>query len=245
MGSFYLPSQDPKKTEGRNVSSFVQKIIAFFLGCVTGTLSLLTNTEFLAYLEKNDKTIPDVLISWFVRTPPIAIESEVSAEERMLKIKQLLEQQDWQEADAETLNLLHWLVRTQTDEPFSIIALRGLPCRDLKTIDGLWTYYSKGRFGYSIQESIFEEVGKDIFRFGDQVGWRRSTEWIFSNDYDLRAQKGHLPSPIAVARLQRTVARLQRTKPPGAENLPVLRQPPNREPLAANVPIPKSCDNPR
>ncbi len=231
-----------------------------------GALSLLANTEFSVYLDENDKTVQDVLVSWFIRTPPISIESEVGAEERMLKIKRLLEQHDWQEADAETLNLLHWLVRTDEpfsiDEPFSSTALAELPCRDLKTIDGLWTYYSKGRFGYSIQESIFEEVGKDLFRFGEQVGWRNSIEWTFSNDYDLRAREGHLPSPVILTeppRLQRTQPQglsrtqpqglqrtepqgLSRTQPQGAENLLEPPQSLNRKPLAAIVPIPKSCE---
>ncbi|MEY4519135.1 MAG: hypothetical protein RLZZ499_1734, partial [Cyanobacteriota bacterium] len=39
--------------------------------------------------------------------------------------------------------------------------------------DDLWTKYSDGRFGFSVQRSIWQssEVNGDIFKFMSRVGW--------------------------------------------------------------------------
>jgi len=225
----------------------MEKVITFLGGCIFGVSSLLVNSEFSKYLEENNKTIPDVLLSWFIRTPPVAIESETGAEERMLRLKQLLEKRDWKQADIETSNLLHWIIRTPVENNFIDTDLKKLPCRDIKTVDGLWTYYSNGRFGYSAQDLILKRLGNDIVLFGDAVDWRKYSKWVFSYDYDLRAAKGHLPSPIGVSYgLSRG---LSRTTPLGAPLLSrtiPLEAPasPNRKPLSVYIPIPKSCETP-
>lgn len=220
--------------------------VMFFLVIIAGKASLSSSLNLYSFA-----------------TSPVEIRSDIDAEWKILKLKKYLERGSWMKADVETSSLLNELLQNSTNNSSSFTNFKQLPCRDLRSIDNLWTYYSNGRFGYSVQESIFEEVGKDIFRFGDQVGWRNGIEWIFSNDYDLSARKGHLPSPVILPeppRLQRTEppglqrtdppiqlprARppgLQRTEIPGAENLLEAPQSFNRKPLAAIVPIPKSCE---
>jgi hypothetical protein len=76
------------------------------------------------------------------------------------------------------------------------------PCEDLKRIDQLWVKYSQGKFGFSVQESIWKSVGgsskptNDVYnRFADRVGWRINQRWLKSDDYNFtnNAPSGHLP----------------------------------------------------
>ena len=55
---------------------------------------------------------------------------------------------------------------------------RKFPRLDLLTIDRLWVHFSKGRFGFSIQKSIWEELGgrpnanPEIYQeFSERLGW--------------------------------------------------------------------------
>ncbi len=50
-------------------------------------------------------------------------------------------------------------------------AIGSLPCQDLRTIDQPWVQNSNGRFGFSVQKEIYNQVGKDIDKFADQVEW--------------------------------------------------------------------------
>lgn len=68
-------------------------------------------------------------------------------------------------------------------------------CQDLRTIDQLWTKYSKGRFGFSVQKHIWQDVGKHYENFGNRVGWRNNGRWLSVEDitFELCAPRGHLP----------------------------------------------------
>ncbi|MFM6006400.1 MAG: GUN4 domain-containing protein, partial [Sphaerospermopsis kisseleviana] len=68
-----------------------------------------------------------------------------------------------------------------------------------------WVKYSEGRFGFSVQKEIYQEVGgtreynKEIWEnFGDRVGWRKDY-WLmynqlnFTTDAYKDAKAGHLP----------------------------------------------------
>lgn len=68
-------------------------------------------------------------------------------------------------------------------------------CQDLRTIDQLWVNYSNGRFGFSVQKHIWQDVGKHYESFGNRVGWRNNGKWLSLEDitFELRAPRGHLP----------------------------------------------------
>jgi hypothetical protein len=88
--------------------------------------------------------------------------------------------------------------------------LRGFPCTDLRTIDQLWTTYSQGHFGFSVQQSLYLDCGAKLDgdypgdqiweQFGDRVGWRVKNRWIYYQDvvFDLAAVRGHLPAKACV-----------------------------------------------
>jgi hypothetical protein len=115
----------------------------------------------------------------------------------------------WREADQETRMALCTacgLSPFSQPQPVPIRVVE-CPCQDLRIIDQLWVKYSQGRFGFSVQQAIWEpcrdrywEKSEVWSRFGDRVGWRsgiifgdkhwrRYDELMFS----IQAPIGHLP----------------------------------------------------
>lgn len=87
-------------------------------------------------------------------------------------------------------------------------AIANLPCADLQTLDRLWLHHSQGKFGFSVQAKIWQQVGaqsggfsiKTYYAFGDRLGWRKHekgylTVWHEKRGitFSLSAPDGHLP----------------------------------------------------
>ena len=116
-------------------------------------------------------------------------------------LEALLREGYWKAADQATSQIMQqvtnrqgWLDKT---------AIINFPCQDLHTLDQLWTEYSYGRFGFTAQQRIYQNVANvRAFNFSQQVGW------VFSNirffgffkfynqlTFDLdTAPEGHLPA---------------------------------------------------
>eukprot|EP00959_Pyramimonas_sp_CCMP1952_P471118 9497890-Pyramimonas_sp.AAC.1 len=79
--------------------------------------------------------------------------------------------------------------------------VKTMPVEDLQTIDNLWTAYSDGKFGYSVQRSIWqsgqikEKWGKFFKKLDWTVGDNNSYRSWANNEYiySMDAAKGHLP----------------------------------------------------
>jgi tetratricopeptide (TPR) repeat protein len=120
-------------------------------------------------------------------------------------LKILLSQNKWKEADQELAKILKEMATKVSDEDGAYCSvIENFPERDLLTIDQAWLKYSDGKFGFSVQQKIFEESGRDRNTFGANTGWRiqdaeGSYRWIdnlsFNYDFDA-APKGHLPSSL-------------------------------------------------
>ncbi|MBD2602075.1 GUN4 domain-containing protein [Microcystis viridis] len=132
--------------------------------------------------------------------PEIELKSEKGIDYR--KLRDLLEQQQWKEADEETRVVMLQGANRRSEGWLRVEDMDNFPCEDLRTIDQLWVKYSGGRFGFSVQAKIYRELGgtRQYNRrvwdaFGDRVGWRVNNSWIFYNDvtFDLKAPLGHLP----------------------------------------------------
>ncbi|MEB3145320.1 MAG: GUN4 domain-containing protein, partial [Cylindrospermopsis raciborskii 1523720] len=76
------------------------------------------------------------------------------------------------------------------------------PCKELRTIDNLWLRYSQGKFGISVQQEIYKNLGGtkefniEVWEsFGDRVGWRKQGSWLYYKDlnFSLSAPTGQLP----------------------------------------------------
>jgi hypothetical protein len=122
-------------------------------------------------------------------------------------LESLLQAQNFRAADLETEKIMlavanrekeRWL-RTEDAEKF--------PCKELRTIDQLWLKYSRGKFGISVQQKIYQSLGGtreyngDVWRsMGDRVGWRQRGQWLSYSDYNFSqtAPSGHLPASVWV-----------------------------------------------
>lgn len=123
-----------------------------------------------------------------------------------------LQAQHWQAADGETRRILQSFVHANGDiyaEPVPTL----IPPEVFQAIDQLWSEASDGRFGYMVQNQIWQEVRAQnpvdaavaAKAFGDRVGWTRTTpsedwqfvssEWLTEPEltYSLDAPVGHLP----------------------------------------------------
>ena len=67
---------------------------------------------------------------------------------------------------------------------------------DLETIDRLWSIYSNGKFGFSIQAKILNSVGKKYELLWPKIGWKNDGLWTrYPNSFcwSLAAPEGHMP----------------------------------------------------
>lgn len=103
------------------------------------------------------------------------------------------------EADRLTQRYFKELVQQNTSnkrEWLYFTDIRNLPIKDLQTIDRLWTTYSIGKFGLSIQRSIWLYHNKNWEKFWSTIGWKTNDKILrYPHDFtwDDTAPTGHLP----------------------------------------------------
>jgi hypothetical protein len=108
--------------------------------------------------------------------------------ERYQKLQGLLKVGKLQEADDETVHVIMQEAGKSDREDLTPDAVKLFPCSVLQVIDRLWTNYTGGRFGFSVQLRLYQEVGgtletaiaqdADVLRkLGDKVGWRENSQW--------------------------------------------------------------------
>ncbi|MEA5601250.1 GUN4 domain-containing protein [Nostoc sp. UHCC 0252] len=119
------------------------------------------------------------------------------------QLRDLLAQHNWKEADIETTKLILQVMKKDYWNEVYKEDIDNFPCQDLYIIDQLWEQYSYGYFGFSVQESIWSEMGSQVDyeaekRLGDRLGWRKDGNWL---DYEQLTFKlspmtpmGHLPA---------------------------------------------------
>jgi uncharacterized caspase-like protein len=73
------------------------------------------------------------------------------------KLRDLLQAKQWKDADHETYLRMLEAVGRKDGDWVREEELPNFPCADLQTIDRLWVKYSKGHFGFSVQEKIWQE----------------------------------------------------------------------------------------
>jgi hypothetical protein len=126
---------------------------------------------------------------------------------RYAKLEELLQKQQWKEADQETYRLMITAVGKEEGQWFEEEELLNFPCDALRAIDGLWVKYSQGRFGFSVQKQIYVECGGKLDGeepsqkvwevFGDRVGWKQNGNWMnyteISKQISLSSPKGIFP----------------------------------------------------
>lgn len=123
--------------------------------------------------------------------------------------------QQWFAADKETIKLIADIASVSDLEDLSPRDIRGFSCGELQVIDRLWSTYSEGHFGFSVQVQIYQEfggtlettIGEDaqlLQRWGAALGWRdgvteqtpEGDRWRKCDelDFSLKAPRGCHPS---------------------------------------------------
>ncbi len=121
-------------------------------------------------------------------------------------LRNLLETHQWEKADQNTYDLITMAGDKDNSGAITSTEFADLACEDLQMIDRLWLEYSQGKFGLSVQQRIYETVGK-IFQvdvnsyrqFAQKVGWKKQSNdnqgyHLYDElDFSLNAPQGHLP----------------------------------------------------
>ncbi|MEM9906150.1 MAG: GUN4 domain-containing protein [Cyanobacteria bacterium P01_D01_bin.44] len=123
------------------------------------------------------------------------------------KLRDYLAASNWFEADKETIRLITEMAGKADLEDLNPDSIRLFPCNALQVIDRLWSTYSQGHFGFSVQVSLYQALGgtlettisRDsalIQRWGERLGWRKNGQWLACNDldYTLSAPLGSHPA---------------------------------------------------
>ena len=119
----------------------------------------------------------------------------------LCQLKDLLAAGEWQKADRLTYTVLLNIGKRENQGWLDKDTIVKLPCEYLSIIDQMWVKYSQGRFGFSVQQQVWQQVSGKInylneFQLSDRVGWRVNTQWLDYQDlsFNLNAPVGHLPS---------------------------------------------------
>ncbi|MCL2939076.1 MAG: GUN4 domain-containing protein, partial [Trichodesmium sp. MAG_R02] len=126
------------------------------------------------------------------------------------KLRDLLVAKNWKEADLETNKRMLEVAGRESQGWLRVEDVENFPCQDLGTIDKLWVKYSGGKFGFSVQKQIYQDLGgtKDYDKkvwesFGDKVGWRKGGSWLSYSDVTFSEghYMGHLPRWMRMLRM--------------------------------------------
>ena len=137
--------------------------------------------------------------------------SEIALQEaRFIKLREKLGAGLWKEADQMTWEIVIKAVGNDVRDHLKREEIETFPCHDLEAIDKLWTQYSDGRFGFSVQNKIWQEAGGLDGKFGELVGWRPPSiltttfpfngDWLYYKQlkFSLSAPPGHLPADVTM-----------------------------------------------
>ncbi|MBU7585650.1 MAG: GUN4 domain-containing protein [Nostoc sp. TH1S01] len=130
------------------------------------------------------------------------LEDKISTTIDYSTLQSLLAQYKWQEADIETAKLmLQVMGKNDWNEVYREDVLN-FSCQAFHKIDQLWQQYSHGYFGFSIQQSIWDEIGGQVDyetekKLGDRLGWRKEGNWLKYDQLIFKLSPttpmGHLP----------------------------------------------------
>lgn len=157
-----------------------------------------------------DEVLQDLNFSESSNSPSRLLDLVLESEKGIdyTKLRDLLSAGKWKEADEETRQKMLEVMGQQQRGYLDNEDIEKFPCQDFRTIDQLWVYYSKERFGFSVQKRIWmEEDGepgvydpKAYEKFGERVGWRENDTWkpYTEVNFTSTAPVGHLPLGLSI-----------------------------------------------
>ncbi len=137
-----------------------------------------------------------------------------------IRLQNFLVAGEWEKANSETVAIIntllyrlgeksikrkHWqweTIREFKEEHihFDIFhqPFQKLPCHELNIIDKIWIKYSYGRFGFSIQQRLYNLFKRDIAALVKAIKWaswnyEEERYWSEDKNYSINAPVGHLP----------------------------------------------------
>lgn len=128
------------------------------------------------------------------------------------ELNQLLQAQQWKQADRVTLDLMLKISNRTKSGWLDDIAIAQFPCEALYRLDRLWGHYSQEKFGFRVQSDYYfgvvlpepnplndhNDSYERALAFSKRVGWWRSGaefyKYYYQLDFTLDAPDGHLPA---------------------------------------------------
>ncbi len=172
-------------------------------------------TDFLLEVMKNDDSweVKDVAYELLLSKDSELAKSSgyidtTNIPQAFLKLNSLLQAQNFKEADEETRKIVLTVAKREKERWLWIEDAEKFPCKELRSIDQLWLKYSRGKFGISVQQQIYQSLGgtkeyneKVWESMGDRVGWRQAGNWLkagnwlyyYQLNFTQTAPSGHLP----------------------------------------------------
>lgn len=130
--------------------------------------------------------LPDDLLARLVRLEEaLTLITDVN---RYQRLQRLLQAGDLAAADEETVHVILQEAGESNRENLTPDAVKRFPCSVLQVIDRLWLKYTDGRFGFSVQLKLYQEVGGTLDnalsqdlgmlrKLGERLGWRENNQW--------------------------------------------------------------------
>lgn len=194
------PSPSPTNRPNQPPASVVlarRQFLKWAIPAGVGAVGVTVASQFLGHQSPQSSTSSPPSPSATTSSPPSpsAITVDYSKLEGFMKAGQ------WQEADQETITLMLKVANREMERYLDSNSIENFPCEVLSKIDRLWVEYSNGRFGFSVQKKIWNEMGsptsfgKDWDRFCVKVGWKNAENNYVKPKFDLeKSPNGELPS---------------------------------------------------
>jgi hypothetical protein len=127
--------------------------------------------------------------SLYKQSPPDAI---ISSKDYS-KLNLLLKNESWKEADLETRSILLKASDRQENLTPKTIDITTVSCRDINSIDKIWSNYSGGKFGLRVQSHVWDMSDKNYLVFSNSVGWLNNGSWSKQKNGSNSPNRGSLP----------------------------------------------------
>ena len=179
---------------------------------INSRISDKLNKAIIKGLELEPKNRPQSMKEWVGLFPGLSsgnngndVELKSAIGMDYTKLRDLLKAGRWKEADKETLQLMLCVGEREEEGWLRIEDIDNFPCDEIRTIDQLWVKYSNGKFGFSVQQKIYQGLGGSKYYdqkmwevFGETVGWRITDNWLCYKEiiFDIKAPKGQFPACI-------------------------------------------------
>lgn len=115
-------------------------------------------------------------------------------------LRDLLKAGEWEEADNEHRRLIIELAGEDAEDRGWVYftEVKTFPVTDLKTIDTLWSFYSDGKFGFSVQRKLWIGKKRQWAKFFKEIDWVQGEnnayrKWPEEFIWEKEAKKGHMP----------------------------------------------------